>query len=239
MSGSTTNTRATCSFLFESRRLELSPNTTTSVSSPAYRNIDSCTHTTPSIPARVRTRRYLHYTPLWGGKEVWAGAGKSLENFARDARGYQTHFIAPTLELAKQRMDEGFAFVGITDEWDLSICLFHATFGGKCLPSELHDMRPTNYEVNVERATKVSGIGVPADDPVGQAAALRQLFKDPVDYEMYTHATRRFKADLTKHRVSVPMCAALDCLTPKIEAYFHVTDKKDEVVVPAATSAGR
>ena len=182
-----------------------------------------------------------------------------------------THLIAPSLEEAKKRMDEGFAFVGITDEWDLSICLFpvpslylpctfpvpslylpctfhrwdlsiclfHATFGGKCLPSELHDMRPTNYEVNVERATKVSGIGVPADDPVGQAEALRQLFKDPVDYEMYTHATRRFKADLTKHRVSVPMCAALDCLTPKIEAYFHVTDKKDEVVVPAATSAGR
>ena len=35
-----------------------------------------------------------------------------------------THLIAPSLEEAKKRMDEGFAFVGITDEWDLSICLF-------------------------------------------------------------------------------------------------------------------
>lgn len=29
-----------------------------------------------------------------------------------------------------------FGFVGITEEWELSVCLFHAMFGGDCLPVE-------------------------------------------------------------------------------------------------------
>ena len=40
-----------------------------------------------------------------------------------------------TLEVAQEaakRVREGFAFVGITEEWDLSACLFHEMFGGDC-----------------------------------------------------------------------------------------------------------
>merc|ERR1712194_737975 len=29
-------------------------------------------------------------------------------------------------------LQEGFAFVGITEQWDLSVCLFRAMFGGQC-----------------------------------------------------------------------------------------------------------
>ncbi|CAE7388653.1 unnamed protein product, partial [Symbiodinium pilosum] len=44
--------------------------------------------------------------------------------------------------LAAVRLREGFAFVGISDEWDLSICLFHRIFGGECLASDFEDDRP-------------------------------------------------------------------------------------------------
>jgi hypothetical protein len=37
---------------------------------------------------------------------------------------------------------EGFVFVGITEEWALSVCLFRAMFGGQCVRSDLLDTRP-------------------------------------------------------------------------------------------------
>merc|ERR1719456_1356898 len=36
------------------------------------------------------------------------------------------------VEKAIWRLDNGFAFIGLTEEWPLSVCLFHAMFGGKC-----------------------------------------------------------------------------------------------------------
>lgn len=35
------------------------------------------------------------------------------------------------------------AFVGDTDEWDDSICLFHAMFGGEINPHSFSNIRPT------------------------------------------------------------------------------------------------
>jgi hypothetical protein len=40
---------------------------------------------------------------------------------------------------------EGFVFVGITEEWALSVCLFRAMFGGQCVRSDLLDTRPGEY----------------------------------------------------------------------------------------------
>jgi len=45
------------------------------------------------------------------------------------------------LEEAKRRLREGFVFVGIVEEWDLSMCLFHRIFGGACHAAELIDSR--------------------------------------------------------------------------------------------------
>jgi hypothetical protein len=40
----------------------------------------------------------------------------------------------------------GFKYVGMTDEYPLSVCLFHAMFGGECMPSEFQNMRPSSIK---------------------------------------------------------------------------------------------
>jgi len=39
--------------------------------------------------------------------------------------------------LAKRRLRDGFAFVGILEEWPLSLCLLHTMYGGRCNQAEL------------------------------------------------------------------------------------------------------
>ena len=44
--------------------------------------------------------------------------------------------------MAIQRLREGFAFVGLTEEWNLSLCLWHATIGGTPYVEEFQTYRP-------------------------------------------------------------------------------------------------
>jgi len=37
---------------------------------------------------------------------------------------------------------DGFAFVGITEQWAMSVCLFRAMFGGECVVQDLANNRP-------------------------------------------------------------------------------------------------
>merc|ERR1712151_684040 len=46
---------------------------------------------------------------------------------------------------AIRNLDKGFAFVGITEEWELSVCLFHAMFGGQCRDREFTNTRPSRH----------------------------------------------------------------------------------------------
>lgn len=55
------------------------------------------------------------------------------------------------------------AFVGDTDEWDSSICLFHAMFGGEVNPHSFQNVRPTTAK-NYDR-TSSDMLLSPEDDP--------------------------------------------------------------------------
>ena len=51
--------------------------------------------------------------------------------------------IVPDVSTAIARL-QGFKFVGVTSDWERSICLFHAKLGGPCYAVEFEDSRPTS-----------------------------------------------------------------------------------------------
>jgi len=62
----------------------------------------------------------------------------------RSACGWPEPPTAVGVQIARQRLQEGFVFVGLTEQWELSVCLMHAIFGGECRSSDFIDVRPTD-----------------------------------------------------------------------------------------------
>merc|ERR1719382_2104639 len=74
-------------------------------------------------------------------------AGCTVRQLARD--GAHACGIPPLptpveVSIAVNRLREGFAFIGITEQWDLSICLFRAMFGGVCVSTDFSNTRLGN-----------------------------------------------------------------------------------------------
>jgi len=78
-----------------------------------------------------------------------------------------------------------FAFVGITDYWHLSVCLWHAKFGGRALPVELRNVRPgllskpRGYNV-----TELFGTWEPKNDMLIWKAAVVRFFAEVKAYNL-------------------------------------------------------
>eukprot|EP00438_Fugacium_kawagutii_P027665 Skav200426 [mRNA] locus=scaffold2094:138101:138823:- [translate_table: standard] len=95
--------------------------------------------------------------------------------------------------LAIERLREGFAFVGLQEQWELSICLFHAKFGGPCRATDFTDTRPddessgTTSEYNT---TILNG------------------WVDEIDAPVYAEAKRLFYDDLARYGLSHENCKA-------------------------------
>jgi hypothetical protein len=101
---------------------------------------------------------------------------------------------------AARRVREGFAFVGLMEEWDLSICLLHKMLGGPCHAVEFRDTRPTQS----------------ADEAQAQDehdTTLLQGYRDELDGLVYQEAVRRFHQDLLRHNVSAQFCR--DCFAQR------------------------
>lgn len=91
--------------------------------------------------------------------------------------------------LAKERLREGFAFVGITDEWDMSICLLHAVFGGSCLASDFDVMNPgTNHSSDPYDTSELMG------------------YTDAADGALYEEALTIFSEEMQRYGVSYESC---------------------------------
>lgn len=89
-----------------------------------------------------------------------------------------------------QRRLQGYAFVGITDDWALSICLLHAMFGGECHPAEFADVRlRRNESSDLYDTTVLEG------------------FVDPYDGPLYEEALSIFKTKSQIYNVSQETCA--------------------------------
>ena len=101
----------------------------------------------------------------------------------------------PTLvEMAQalHRLRTGFIFIGITEQWDLSICLFHAKYGGKCNAYETLNTRPGRY----------------LDDAHPSYYDTDELngFVDIFDRQLYMEALAIFERDVEQFGLSHEYC---------------------------------
>lgn len=97
------------------------------------------------------------------------------------------------VEEAKLRLRTGFPFIGITDKWDLSVCLFHVMFGGHCQDKMFKSVRP----YSVGHVNKQNG----GYDP-------RELegWVDEADNALYNEAMQLFESNLDKFGVTESNC---------------------------------
>jgi len=94
----------------------------------------------------------------------------------------------PNVALAIERLD-GFKFMGLFEEWPLSVCLFHVMHGGECFPVENDNSRAGSYEEHADL------------DALAEA--------DPWDAALYSAAKARFYQDIAKHNVTRERCRSV------------------------------
>lgn len=87
------------------------------------------------------------------------------------------------IEKAKDRLRHDFAFIGLTEEWDVSICLFHQMLGGNARELEF-----VNY-----RAGRASRSGSTAYD-----TRVLDGLVDTIDEDIYSTAKSEFLKNLRK-----------------------------------------
>jgi len=99
----------------------------------------------------------------------------------------------PKLDLALDRLRHGFKFVGLSEEFDLSICLLHAMFGGRCFAAEFVNTRPGSYSTELrERNPFVK-------------------FYDPDDEAIYKEASQIFWSRVKEYKVTARSCKQYLC----------------------------
>mmetsp|Transcript_16189 Transcript_16189/g.47235 ORF Transcript_16189/g.47235 Transcript_16189/m.47235 type:complete len:329 (+) Transcript_16189:64-1050(+) len=101
--------------------------------------------------------------------------------------GEKEHYKKGDNVTALRRLHEEFAFVGLTEEWDLSVCLFHAMFGGSCHRREFLNVRPGEYH-KPGQLYDTRGIG------------------DWQDRRLYKAGTEIFWKSVAKYNVSRARC---------------------------------
>ncbi|CAE7921058.1 unnamed protein product [Symbiodinium necroappetens] len=95
-------------------------------------------------------------------------------------------------EEAARRVREGFAFVGITEEWDLSMCLLHKMFGGACKASDFENANPSYPGKSAELDYDTSEL---------------RGWHDDVDEVVYAAALDVFRQNLIAYNVSHETCS--------------------------------
>lgn len=108
----------------------------------------------------------------------------------------------PSLAKAIRRLREGFKFIGLSEEYDLSVCLFHAKLGGECLPAEFEHMRKRG-----DRRTRYN-------------SSRLQGYKDETDGMLYEEAKRIFWENIAKYKVTRERCEKEIC--PQAQGVFTV-----------------
>merc|ERR1712232_914309 len=100
--------------------------------------------------------------------------------------------VKPTLQqtkLAITLLDSQFIFVGLTEHWSLSVCLFHAMFGGPCRRWEFAPGRCATC-----KRGKTLKLTHNTSSLMG--------WRDEIDAHVYTHASEIFWRNVAKYKIS-------------------------------------
>jgi len=147
--------------------------------------IQNCTYFGEGVPKRS----LLDFADTWKGGMAYQIVVESPVTQTLDPNRPST--TRDQAAEAARRVREGFAFVGITEEWDLSICLFHKMFGGVCEANNFVDTRP-------------SSDGKSADTDYDTSALMG--WHDDLDGEVYEAALDVFRKNLISYNVSHETC---------------------------------
>jgi len=94
--------------------------------------------------------------------------------------------------LAIERLTEGFQFVGIVEEYEKSICLLHAMFGGTCTAQEFDSKRTT-------RSSSRNSTG-------GYDTSVLKGWTDEQDGKLFAEGMRLFQNNLQNFHVNTESC---------------------------------
>eukprot|EP00440_Ansanella_granifera_P076703 gb/GFBE01083230.1/.p1 GENE.gb/GFBE01083230.1/~~gb/GFBE01083230.1/.p1 ORF type:complete len:327 (+),score=61.16 gb/GFBE01083230.1/:1-981(+) len=151
-----------------------------------YVSIPGGTFYNPSFQKMFPTvRSFAEHAEGCMARQLTENSGQPCAGLVAAAGKVTGHQLA----LAKKRLREGFVFVGITEQWDLSICLLHAQFGGECSAKEFENIRP----------------GAASSDD-GYDTSVLDGFVDEADGEIYQVALDIFSENLAKYNVSHESC---------------------------------
>lgn len=89
---------------------------------------------------------------------------------------------------AARRLRKDFVFVGIVEQWELSMCLFRTMFGGNCIQSDFMDTRPGFKGRSGETKYDTGN------------------FHDAIDEVVYHAALEIFESNLLKYNVTETNC---------------------------------
>jgi hypothetical protein len=95
------------------------------------------------------------------------------------------------VDTALHRLETGFASVGLTEEWSLSVCLFHKMLGGKPQKRDFLDVRPG---VHHKDEYDISGL---------------ENYTDPFDGPVYESAKKLFWSNVNKFNATQEACHEL------------------------------
>lgn len=108
------------------------------------------------------------------------------------------------VQLAQERLRK-FAFVGLMEEWHLSVCLLHAMFGGDCSPAEFENSRPSpssKHAYNLRHRLVEAVYAAPEPYDVGVLGG----FIDEADRAVYETGSEIFWKLCDAHSVTPQSC---------------------------------
>uniref|UniRef100_A0A7S2JEE5 Sulfotransferase domain-containing protein n=1 Tax=Alexandrium andersonii TaxID=327968 RepID=A0A7S2JEE5_9DINO len=155
-----------------------------------------------TIMRQPEQRLLSHY---YYDKHYW-GYNKTLEQYLPLRTGCYVRMLTGDLNwstcddsdvpLSRAEVDEairrlrtGFSFVGILEEWNLSICLFNKIFSQPCRNFQFRNTRPTfGHNATEYNVSVLNG------------------YKDPIDNELYNAGLEIFRENLNSYSVSAATC---------------------------------